>query len=237
VTDWASWGTAVGTLVLAGATFAAVRSGNRTARIAERTLLAGLRPVLVPSRPGDPSEQVQFADGRVLEVGGGQPTIVEDSGVVYLAIPLRNVGAGLALLRGYHLAAEDADGVARDPLGPARHLRGDSPPDASLFRPQQRDLYVASSGVGFWQAALRDPTSALHAATSEAIRTAGRMTVDLLYGDHEGGQPTITRFVLLSGPPGRWRCDVTRHWSLDRADALDLPGSARERPIGPRADG
>ena len=31
-TDWASWGTAIGTLVLAVATFASVRSGNRAGR-------------------------------------------------------------------------------------------------------------------------------------------------------------------------------------------------------------
>jgi hypothetical protein len=42
--------TGFGTLVLAVATFAAVRSANRAARAAERSLLAGLRPLLVPSR-------------------------------------------------------------------------------------------------------------------------------------------------------------------------------------------
>ena len=51
MTDWAAWGTAAGTLVLAGATFAAVRSGSRSARIAERTLLVGMRPLLVTSEP------------------------------------------------------------------------------------------------------------------------------------------------------------------------------------------
>ena len=33
----------------------------------------------------------------------------------------------------------------------------------------------------------------------EAIARRGRITVDLLYGDHEGGQPTMSRFVLLPG--------------------------------------
>jgi hypothetical protein len=42
--------TAAGTLVLAVATFASVRSANRAARVAERALFAGLRPLLVPSR-------------------------------------------------------------------------------------------------------------------------------------------------------------------------------------------
>jgi hypothetical protein len=214
MTDWAAWGTSVGTLVLAGATFAAVRSSNRSARIAERALLVGLRPLLTPSRPTDPSEQVQFADGRVFELGGGRAMVRDDGGVIYLAIPLRNVGAGIALLRGYHLEAESAERVAQDPLGPARHRRGDVPPDASTFSEQQRDLYVASGSVGYWQAALRNPSDARYARTKDAIETAGRITVDLLYADHEGGQPTITRFVLLPDAGGHWRCDVTRHWSL-----------------------
>jgi len=41
MSEWAAWGRAVGTLLLAGATFAAARSSNRSARIA----------VLLPERP------------------------------------------------------------------------------------------------------------------------------------------------------------------------------------------
>jgi hypothetical protein len=219
VTDWAGWGTSVGTLVLAGATFAAVRSSSRSARIAEQSLLVGMRPMLTSSRFNDPIEPVQFADGRVLDVGPGRALVLQQEDVIYLAIPLRNVGAGIAQLRGYHLEPEPADRVAHDPLGPARHRRGDSAPDRSEFLEQQRDLYVAAGDVGFWQAALRDPRTELHQATTDAIRSSGRITIDLLYGDHEGGQPTITRFVLLPGQEHEWRCDVTRHWSLKLAEA------------------
>jgi hypothetical protein len=218
VADWATlseMGTAVGTLVLAGATFVAVRSANRTARIAERTLLIGLRPVLVASRPQDPAEQVQFADGRVFAVGSGRATIHQGEGVIYLAIPLRNAGAGIAVLHSYRLQPEPAERVAQDPLGPARHRRGDTAPDPARFLRQQRDLYVPAGDVGFWQAALRDPRAELYADMGEAIRTAGRVTIDLFYGDHEGGQPTISRFVLLPDDGEHWRCDVTHHWSLD----------------------
>jgi hypothetical protein len=165
VADWATLsevGTAVGTLVLAGATFAAVRSANRAARVAERALLVGLRPVLVPSRREDPDEQVQFADGRVFAVHAGSALVGQADGVIYLAIALRNVGAGIAVLRGYHLEPHDAQRVAEDPLGPARHRRGDRAPDASRFADQQRDLYVAAGEAGFWQAALRDPQADLH---------------------------------------------------------------------------
>ena len=47
---------------------------------------------------------------------------------------------------------------------------------------------------------------------ARAHHTRGRLTVDLLYGDLEDGQPTITRFVLLPAPPDAWRCDATHHW-------------------------
>ena len=50
--------TALGTLVLAVATFASIRSANRSARVAERALLQTLKPVLVPSRVTDPAEKL-----------------------------------------------------------------------------------------------------------------------------------------------------------------------------------
>jgi hypothetical protein len=61
MTDWtaiASFATAVGTLVLAVATFSAVRSANRSARIAEEGLLTSLRPLLVPTLPEDPDQKL-----------------------------------------------------------------------------------------------------------------------------------------------------------------------------------
>ena len=99
-----------------------------------------------------------------------------------------------------------------DPLGPARHRRGAQAPDPATFAQQQRDLYIAAGDTGFWQAALRDPTSSTYTATQQAHHTRGRLTVDLLCGDLEDGQPTITRFVLLPAPPDAWRCDTTHHW-------------------------
>jgi hypothetical protein len=212
MTDWAGWGTSIGTLVLAGATFASIRSSNRSARIAERSLLAGQRPLLVAARREDPAQEIQFADGRVLDNPSTQALFLHDDDVIYLAIPLRNAGAGIAHLQGYRLDPEPADRVQTDPLGPARHRRGDPAPDPATFAQQQRDLYIAAGDTGFWQAALRDPTSSTYTATQRAHHTRGRLTVDLLYGDLEDGQPTITRFVLLPAPPDAWRCDTTHHW-------------------------
>ena len=54
--DWstaASLATALGTLVLALATFVAVRAANRAARVAEYSMQIGIRPLLMPSRLTD----------------------------------------------------------------------------------------------------------------------------------------------------------------------------------------
>ena len=55
MTDWAtvaSLATAGGTLVLAVATFASIRSANRSARIAERAARTAERSLLAGQRPG-----------------------------------------------------------------------------------------------------------------------------------------------------------------------------------------
>ena len=70
----------------------------------------------------------------------------------------------------------------------------------------------------------------------EAIETPGRITVDVLYQDHEHGQPTITRFVLLPEEAGSWRCGVTRHSSLrDQPKDCVTLGSPESRVDLPRA--
>ena len=96
-----SLATAGGTLVLAAATFASVRSANRAARVAEQSLLAGLRPLLIPSRPEDVPQKVSFADDHyVLSPGGGGIAEATDS-AIYLTISVRNVGSGIAVLHGW----------------------------------------------------------------------------------------------------------------------------------------
>jgi hypothetical protein len=130
VIDWttvSSLATGLGTLVLAVATFAAVRSANRAARAAERSLLAGLRPLLVPSRLEDGQQKVFFGDGKHVMIPGGE--------------------AAQAAVKG------------RDPL-----------------------------------------------------------TIDLMYGDYEGGQRVISRFLLRPAGQDRWLASVTRHWNVDRPE-------------------
>ena len=207
MTDWvtttATAATAAGTLILAVATFSSVRSAQRAARANERSLLAGIRPVIVSSRLEDPMVKVGFMDERWLRVPGGQAVAEVTDQAIYLAVSLRNVGNGLAVLDRWEVTPERVTGEV-------------SRPDPSNFRRLTRDLYVPAGDMGFWQGALRDPAEPLFAQVRDAITERHTMTVDLLYGDHEGGQRTITRIGLIPGAEERWMASVSRHWNLDR---------------------
>jgi len=206
--DWvtiSALATAGGTLVLALATFASVRSANRAARAAERSLLAGLRPVLLPSKLDDPPQKVGFMDNKWFMVPGGQAVTEASPEAVYLAIALRNVGNGIAVLHGWHLY-------------PERRLDNMTPTPLDGFTRLSRDLYVPVGDVGFWQGAFRDPSAPEFAEASAAVSARQAMMVDLLYGDNEGGQRVISRYALTPRTDEGWLISVARHWNVDRDD-------------------
>lgn len=205
-----SFATAGGTLILAIATFASVRSANHAARTAERALQVNLRPLLFPSRLQDPPVKAMWVDRHWATIPGGHAHAEVDDGVVYLAMSLRNVGQGIGVIHGW-----------ATPGNWATTAGGHSEPDA--FRPQSRDLYIPPGDHTFWQAALRD--SAAESEEGRALRkvVAARepFTIELLYGDHEGGQRTISRFNIVprnDADDPTWICTVVRHWNLDRPD-------------------
>jgi hypothetical protein len=206
--DWvavSSIVTASATLVLAIATFASVRSANRAARAAERSLLAGLRPLLAPSRLDDPPQKVGFMDDKWFMVPGGGAIAEATDAAVYFAIAVRNVGSGIAVLHGWHLMPDVRQGLsAHTPVEDFRRLT--------------RDLYIAPSEVGFWQGVFRDPTEAEFAMAHAAVEEPQRIGIDVLYGDHELGQRSITRFAITPRDDGGWIATVARHWNVDRPD-------------------
>jgi len=203
--------TAGGTLVLAGATFASVRSANRAARVAEQSLLAGQRPLLVPSRLDDPAVKVGFQDDVWFSVPGGQGIAVATDEADYFVIAVRNVGTGIAVLHGWHLLPELQ--LVRE-----AHI---VPPRLEDFTTLTRDLYVAPGDVGFWQGSFRDTGSDDYRAARRAVEEQGRIGVDILYGDFEGGQRMISRFMLTAREVDgevRWYASVGRHWNVDRPE-------------------
>jgi hypothetical protein len=168
-------------------------------------LLAGLRPLLVPSRLDDIEQKVFFMGGKYLKVPGGLAIAQDQDGDLLMVASLRNAGAGLAVLHGWRFYPRD--------------MRGDDRPGPEDFTNQTRDLYVPPGDVGFWQGAFRDAGSPDYQVAHQAIKNADAVTVDLLYGDHEGGQRVITRFVLRTGrSEGVFVSSATHHWNVDRPD-------------------
>jgi hypothetical protein len=205
VADWAtisSLATAGGTLILAGATFSAVRSSNRSARIAEQALQEQRRPLLVHARLEDPVQKIMFLDGHWIRTEGSQVAIDEDGGTLYLGLPVRNVGSGIAVLQGWHPWSD----VARADVG---HV----PPED--FRRQVRDIYIAPGDVGLWQGALREADDDVLRGIADARAERRPFSLDLLYSDQVGGQRTISRFAVTPGGEDRWLGNVGLHWNLD----------------------
>jgi hypothetical protein len=226
--DWATIAqvsTAVGTLVLATATFGATRSANRAARVAERAFEARLRPLLVPSRLEDPAEKIMWGDQHWTRLPGGRASVELGEGAVYLSMSLRNVGSGMAVIHGWRAVPSPGFTLELQPEL-LQHPELQQYPDLDEFRGQGRDLYVPPGDSSFWQGAFRARDERDEREREEiaaAIRRREMIAVFLLYGDHEGGQRTISRFSLV--PPGEnaedpniWIESVNHHWNLDRND-------------------
>jgi hypothetical protein len=208
VTDWpvtaASAATAVGTLVLAIATFSYVRASQRAARATEEALRAGIRPLLLASRLEDPEQKISFVDEHFVRVGGGRAAIEVTAEVIYLVISLRNVGNGLAVLDRWKLTAERVlDELTIDGFADYRRLT--------------RDIYVPAGEHGFWQGALRDPQEELFVAVAAAVKDRQVMTLDILYSDYTGGQRAVSRFSFLPVGDDQWMAISGRHWNVDDA--------------------
>jgi hypothetical protein len=187
------------------ATFSAVRSSNRSARIAEEALLSGMRPLLVSSLADDPVQKVLWQDRHAVRLNGGRAHFEERGGVFYLAIGVRNVGAGIALLHGWYPRPWQA--FVNEPHA-----------DVDDFRRLTIDLYIAAGGAGYWEGAVRDQDDPLRPEFLSVLTERRPFTIDLLYGDQQGRQRTISRFTLLPAGDDGWYSQVGRHWNLDRPD-------------------
>jgi hypothetical protein len=227
--DWvtiSSLATAGGTLILAVATYGSVQSANRSARVAELSLLAGVRPVLIPSREGDPEERVRFGDEQIVTVPGHGAAITLANDVIYLAMALRNGGSGLGVLHGWRARAQPprqdqvvSRGVRLLDDAPSTDTPLSTEPSLEEFRRQQLDLYIPAGDTGYWQGALRDPEEPGYAEVRDAVSDERGIWIDLLYGDYEGGQRTIVRIGVSPWPDSKgYRAYVLRYWNVDRQD-------------------
>jgi len=100
---------------------------------------------------------------------------------------------------------------------------GDEPPRrctrASWKGGQLTHAPVPAGDTGFWQGAIRDPEDPSHGPLLAAAQNGLRIALDLLYGDHEGGQRTVARFIMAPNEESGGRsARVLRYWNIDRED-------------------
>jgi hypothetical protein len=143
-----------------------------------------------------------FIDRYKVSLPGGHASAEEVDGVIYLAAGVRNAGAGIAILHSWYPMA-------------GQHRADEPPAPLDQFRRLGRDLYIAAHDIGFWQGAIRDPDDPHREEISKAIVARDVITIDLLYGDHEGGQRTVTRLSLTPFDTGVWMTSVGRYWHID----------------------
>jgi hypothetical protein len=122
-----------------------------------------------------------------------------------MGLALRNGGSGLAVIHGWRAqVGERTDSVA---------------PPQSEFRRQQRDLYIPAGDTGFWQGAIRDHDDPSYESLRDGINDRARLLIDIMYGDHEGGQRTIARFgVSRDDEAHGCRAEAVRYWNVDGSD-------------------
>ena len=181
--DWqtiSALATAAGTLVLAIATFSAVRSSNRSARIAEQALLTGMRPLLVPSLADDPVHKVLWSDQHKVRIGGGRAHAEAAGDVIYMAMAVRNVGTGLALLHGWYVDPDGAFAVPSfPPLGVggftilAPGIGGDWQDAAVPFDGRLRVRRGATLRIGFRTVRGRSPSPSVSRPGPGNVRRLG----------------------------------------------------------------
>src|SRR3954470_12607581 len=190
--DWvviSSLATGAGTLALAGTTYLSVKSANRAARVAEISLLAGLRPLLVSSNESDELQRINFYDVHGIAVPGARAAIEIVDEKVYVVISVRNVGSGIGVLHG---------GIVH----PEFKRASVDPPPPEEFAVLSRDIFIPPAAVGFWQIAYRNDDDVRRAMTDAIER--GSLAFGVLYGDFEGGQRAITRFGVDREDDGAW---------------------------------
>jgi hypothetical protein len=200
---WDAW-VAIGTLLLAAGTFYMAAGTKRLARltenevravedqaraagahlqIAQEALEASIRPTLVDVPPTGPTspERIQY-EGWGTDVDRAAAHIEQTSDYLYCSVPLRNVGAGLALVEGVTLrwAANDVP------------WRGNSSLLAVPVGDQTRVLFSVPARRPEFSRAV------------EAVQEAGSFTIEASYTDASGRPQPPVRLLFVRNEAGGW---------------------------------
>jgi hypothetical protein len=173
--------TALGTALLAAATFVLARRTGEQSRTATAALEAQVRPLLIDVAPGSDGdhEAPLYPNGeRGEKWKRGYAVVTFDGGRGYVSVPLRNIGPGPAHILGARLEATHASG-----------------PPLELWMATKQ--FVPSGEVVRVSLLLGNDARHLQGAFVDAVRQRGSgLTLVVEYADVGGGQRTRSRLEL-----------------------------------------
>lgn len=175
-------------------------------RIAQLTLSAQIRPVLIDVPLDLARAEPIFYPDREEPIGGnpGAVHVVAADRTFRISVPVRNAGAGLAMIRGISLSVRDA-----------------VPPPQTMIRPAN----VAPnerSRVSFFGSADEDPRLE---PVLEAI-ASGQLSVEIGYADLSGQQYTISVFNVVFRSQAHWNWEIRQVHLKEPDGEAPFAGSA-----------
>jgi hypothetical protein len=194
--DWV----AVSTLAVAVATALLAYAAWLSARTASQQLRRDIRPVVIPSKPDGRTRRGRFADGTLVPVADEEIYTARNGTLNYVGICLRNIGTGIAVVRGLKLCLTEEK---------------EKQPAPSEFAYTERAIYMAPADTAYL-------TNVVDETAEEWFGPQlmeGIMSVYFLYTDLTNSQPAITRFELRydSDADGFYAAEI-RHWMVKPRD-------------------
>jgi len=196
--DWVTLAVAVATALLAYAAWLA-------ARTASRQLSRDMRPVVIPSKPDERTRRGRFANGTLVPESEEAVYAHKEGTTNYLGVCLRNIGTGIAVVRGLKLClAED----------------GEEQPTAAEFAYTERAIYMAPTDTAYLTNLVEDTDEEWFGpALTVGITDQLAMAVFFLYTDLTNNQPAITRMELrYDANAHAYYAAELRHWAVKRRD-------------------
>ena len=215
----ASLATAGGTLVLAMATFSSTRSANRSAAHHRAGAQGGAAPGAVQR-----SSAGSAAEGRIRATITGSCCATGSR-------PCRSPRRTCISRSRCAMSPPGWPCCTAGTFGPSGWRRTPRRPRSRSFAGSRATCMCppATSASGRRRYAI--PAMPLYEPLREAIAARSAICVDILYGDHEGGQRTITRFHRHTAHPRRRRGVVV----VDLLDGPPLEPRPRRPALEPRS--
>jgi hypothetical protein len=183
------------TIALAGTTMLVAVPAAWSALLSARQMKRNLLPIITPARPDGSKRVARFTPAKHVVLENADSFSQEDGERVYLAVCVRNIGSGVAVVRG--VDANSTDEV--------KELAPDGIPALRGLVRSERSLYLGPTEAAYLTMWATSSSSAGFDVVRRTVPAKGDLLLDLVYCDHAGRQLTVSRIEL------RWASDANRY--------------------------